>query len=79
MAQFDANINLIVLTTQKAYKQIADLENRLDKLSNPKTKRQIQGVITQSKSDLKASEQRLANQIRLKSGGPGGDIAAKQI
>ena len=64
MAQFDANINLIV-NAQKAYKQIADLENRLDKLSNPKTKRQIQGVITQSKSDLKASEQRLANQIRL--------------
>ena len=64
MAQFDANINLIV-NAQKAYKQIADLENRLDKLSDPKTKRQIQGVITQSKSDLKASEQRLSNQIRL--------------
>ena len=64
MAQFDANINLVV-NAQKAYKQIADLENRLDKLSNPKTKRQVQGLITQSKSDLKASEQRLANQVRL--------------
>ena len=64
MAQFDANINLVV-NAQKAYKQIADLENRLDKLSNPKTKRQVQGLITQSKSDLKAAEQRLANQVRL--------------
>ena len=64
MAQFDANIK-VLLDAQAAYRQIAKLESRLEKLQDPRTKIKVRNVIRKDRQVVKASEKELRNEISL--------------
>ena len=64
MAQFDANINVLV-NAQKAFATIAKIEDRINKLNNPTTKRQAQSVVREDKQKVKNAEKALSNEVRL--------------
>lgn len=64
MAQFDANIK-VLLDAQAAYRQIAKLESRLEKLQDPRSKIKVRDVIRKDREAVKASEKELRNKISL--------------
>ena len=64
MAQFDANIK-VLLDAQAAYRQIAKLESRLEKLQDPRSKIKVRDVIRKDREAVKASEKGLRNEISL--------------
>ena len=64
MAQFDANIKLLV-EAQQAFKKLAQLEDRVDKIKNKAQRITVKSEIAIGKRKDAAAEKQLTNQLRL--------------
>ena len=64
MAQFDAIIKLVV-QSQEALKQVKKLEDRLKKLNDVNTQKQVKAVANAQKEEARVTEARAAKELKI--------------